>query len=146
MFDLKEKVCLVTGSSKGIGKSLARALGSANGIVIINGRDGELVDCTVKELCKEGIEAYGYPFDVTDSESAANQVQRIEKEIGPIDVLINNAGINLRAPIEDIDKRIRSYKDKVKREFIKRNENPRIQRAKEVYKWKKYIEDAKVQM
>ena len=49
-------------------------------------------------------------------------------------------------PIEDIDKRIRSYKDKVKREFIKRNENPRIQRAKEVYKLKKYIEDAKVQM
>lgn len=49
-------------------------------------------------------------------------------------------------PMEDIDKRIRSYKGKIKREFAKRHDNPRIQRAKEVYKWKKYIDDAKIQM
>ena len=49
-------------------------------------------------------------------------------------------------PIEDIDKRIASYKKKVATEFSKRQDNPRVQRTKEVYKWKKYIEDAKIQM
>ena len=49
-------------------------------------------------------------------------------------------------PMEDIDKRIESYKRKVATEFSKRNENLRIQRAKEIHKWKKYIEDAKIQM
>jgi hypothetical protein len=49
-------------------------------------------------------------------------------------------------PIEDIDKRIDSYKRKIATEFRKRHENPRIQRSKEIYKWKKYIDDAKIQM
>lgn len=49
-------------------------------------------------------------------------------------------------PMEDIDKRIESYKEKVAKEFVKRHENTRIQRAKEVHKWKKYIEDAKIHM
>ena len=49
-------------------------------------------------------------------------------------------------PMEDIDKRIKRYKEKIAVEFSKRHENTRIQRAKEVHKWKKYIEDAKIQM
>ena len=48
--------------------------------------------------------------------------------------------------MNDIDERIASYKKKIACEFVKRQENPRIQRAKEVHKWKKYIEDAKIQM
>jgi len=47
-------------------------------------------------------------------------------------------------PVEDIDKRIVSYKKKVSREFIKRNENPRIQRGKEIHKWKLYIQKSKI--
>ena len=49
-------------------------------------------------------------------------------------------------PMEDIDERIDSYKRKIGVEYSKRHENPRIRRAKEVHKWKKYIEDAKIQM
>jgi hypothetical protein len=49
-------------------------------------------------------------------------------------------------PITDIDKRIASYKRKIKKEFSERAENPRIQREKEIRKWEKYIEDAKIQM
>ncbi len=49
-------------------------------------------------------------------------------------------------PMEDIDLRIDSYKHKIALEFAKRHDNPRIQRTKEVHKWKKYIEDAKIQM
>ncbi len=49
-------------------------------------------------------------------------------------------------PMEDIDLRIDSYKRKIAVEFSKRHENPRIQRTIEVHKWKKYIEDAKIQM
>lgn len=47
-------------------------------------------------------------------------------------------------PMEDIDKRIASYKRKIKKVFRERHENPRIQREKEVYKWKKYLKDANV--
>ena len=49
-------------------------------------------------------------------------------------------------PMEDIDKRIDSYKEKIAKEFSLRHENIRIQRTKEIHKWKKYIEDAKIQM
>jgi hypothetical protein len=49
-------------------------------------------------------------------------------------------------PMDDIDLRISAYKEKIAVEFAKRHDNPRIQRAKEVHKWKKYIEDAKIQM
>ena len=49
-------------------------------------------------------------------------------------------------PMEDIDKRIRSYKDKIKREFADRHNNVRIQRDKEIYKWEKIVRDAKIQM
>lgn len=49
-------------------------------------------------------------------------------------------------PMEDIEKRIASYKRKIKKEFSERSENPRIQREKEIYKWEKYIQDAKIQM
>lgn len=49
-------------------------------------------------------------------------------------------------PIEDVDKRIDSYKEKIAVEFAKRHDNVRIQRAKEVHKWKKYIDDAKISM
>ncbi len=49
-------------------------------------------------------------------------------------------------PMEDIDKRIKSYKKKIAGEFTKRNDNPRIQRVKEVYKWKLYIDESKRQI
>lgn len=49
-------------------------------------------------------------------------------------------------PMEDIEARINSYSQKIAIEFGKRQENPRIQRSKEIHKWKRYIEDAKVQM
>ena len=49
-------------------------------------------------------------------------------------------------PMEDIDERIESYKKKIAVEFNKRHDNPRIQRNIEIHKWKKYIEDAKIQM
>jgi len=103
MCDISGRICLVTGSSRGIGKALARALGRAGANVIINGRTEERVHETVKELRQEGIQAEGKPFDVTDSEVSRRCVDDIEKNIGPVHVLVNNAGMTLRTPASDID-------------------------------------------
>jgi len=95
-------VCLVTGSSRGIGRALARALGLAGGVVVVNGRDPDRAEATAAAFSAEGIKAVPYPFDVTDEAAVEDAVERIEREVGPVDVLVNNAGITVRAPAEEI--------------------------------------------
>ena len=103
LFDLGGRVALVTGSSRGIGLAIARALASAGARVAINGRDAAAVDVVVARLRAEGIDASPAPFDVTDEAGAAAAVDAIEREVGPIDVLVNNSGITVRRPLEDFD-------------------------------------------
>lgn len=102
MFDLKKRICLITGSYRGIGKGIAESLGKANGVVIINGRNAEGVHQAVERLKQQGIEACGFSFDITDREAITANIEKIEHDLGSIDVLINNAGMNIRNPIEDI--------------------------------------------
>lgn len=101
LFSLPQRVALVTGSSGGIGLALARGLAAAGATVVVNGRDGEKVEKVVEQLVAAGADAVGAAFDVTDRESVVEAVDWIESEVGPIDVLINNAGIQRRGPLED---------------------------------------------
>jgi gluconate 5-dehydrogenase len=101
LFSLSGRIALVTGSSGGIGLALARALGAAGATVVVNGRDDTKVTSAVEKLIGEGIEAVGAAFDVTDFAGVTEAVSWIEAEIGPIDILINNAGIQRRGPLED---------------------------------------------
>lgn len=101
LFDLSGRIALITGSSAGIGRALAEGLGRAGATVVINGRDGGKVDAAVAELTALGITAYAAAFDVTDGDAAKAGVARIEAEIGPIAILINNAGIQRRMALED---------------------------------------------
>ncbi|MEZ5930551.1 MAG: SDR family oxidoreductase [Alphaproteobacteria bacterium] len=97
LFDLSGKRALVTGSSQGIGLSLAEGLAMAGASVVLNGRSADKVEAAVATI--DG--AAGYAFDITDSQSVADSIAAIERDLGPIDILVNNAGIQRRRPLED---------------------------------------------
>ena len=103
LFDLTGRVALVTGSSRGLGLAFARGLGAAGATVCLNGRDEQTLARAVETLRGDRIAAEGFAFDVTDAEQVARGVAELERTFGRVDVLVNNAGINLRAPLEDVD-------------------------------------------
>ena len=101
LFGLSGDVALITGSSAGIGLALAKGLAGAGARVVVNGRTAKKVEAVVEALRADGADAYAASFDVTDSAEVRAAVERIEAEYGPIDVLVNNAGIQRRGALED---------------------------------------------
>jgi gluconate 5-dehydrogenase len=92
LFDLTGRTALVTGSTRGLGLALARALAGAGARVGINGRSRESCDAVAGGI--EG--AFAAPFDVTDEAAVSAGVAAV----GEIDVLVNNAGMQMRRPLE----------------------------------------------
>jgi gluconate 5-dehydrogenase len=101
LFSLEGRLALITGSSQGIGFALARGLAEHGARIVLNGRDPARIEAAVGKLRAAGLSAYASVFDVTDARAVAADVDRIEAEIGAIDILINNAGLQFRAPLED---------------------------------------------
>ena len=99
LFDLTGKTAMITGSSQGIGYTLADGLQQAGARLVLNGRDETKLSAAAEKL--SGVEVL--PFDVTDHAAARSAVDRFEAEHGPIDILINNAGMQHRTPLEDFD-------------------------------------------
>ena len=100
LFNLKGKRALITGSSQGIGYALARGLDQAGAEIILNGRNKEKLDKSAKSLnAKQSL--YKLCFDVTDKNETNEAINKFENEIGSIDILINNAGMQYRNPLED---------------------------------------------
>ncbi|MGI9479727.1 MAG: glucose 1-dehydrogenase [Hyphomicrobiaceae bacterium] len=102
-FRLDNRLALITGSSAGIGEALAKGLCEAGAHVVINGRRPDAVAKVVEALAAAGHTAHAMPFDVTDAPQAAAAVARIEAEIGPIEILVNNAGIQRRESLENFE-------------------------------------------
>ncbi len=100
LFDLTGRRALVTGSSRGLGFEFARALGAAGAEIVLNGRVEEDVGKAAERLATAGIRAGVAVFDVRDSEAVDAAIGRIEAETGSIHILVNNAGIQRRAPLE----------------------------------------------
>lgn len=101
LFDITDRVILITGSSRGLGFAFASGFADVGAKVIINGTQSETVDPAVAKIRQKGGYAAGYPFDVTDADQVERSVAQIEREVGPIEVLVNNAGIQRRAPLEE---------------------------------------------
>ncbi len=106
LFDLTGKRALITGSSQGIGFTLAGGLADAGATVVINGRNEEKVKEAQEALEKQGYTAEFSIFDVTDHAAVSKAVAGIEASHGQIDILINNAGMQHRTPLEDFDPEI----------------------------------------
>ena len=100
-FRLDGRLAFVTGSSAGIGLALARGLAQAGASLVLNGRDATKLRATAASLRAEGFEVHERAFDVTDAEAVKANVDSIERDIGAIDILINNAGIQRRAPLHE---------------------------------------------
>lgn len=100
-FDLTGKRALVTGSSLGIGRALARGLAEHGASVVLNARNAARLSEAAEAMRGDGLDVQEAAFDVTDGTAVTENISRIEGETGPIDILINNAGMQHRAPLED---------------------------------------------
>lgn len=98
-FSLKGKIALVTGASYGIGFAMASALAEAGATIVFNDINQDLVNKGIAAYTEKGIAAHGYICDVTNEEQVNAMVAQIEKEVGVIDILFNNAGIIKRIPM-----------------------------------------------
>ena len=101
-FSLEGKVALVTGASYGIGFAIATGLANAGAKIVFNDIKQELVDKGLAAYKEIGIEAHGYVCDVTNEDQVNAMVAQIEQEVGPVNILVNNAGIIKRIPMHEM--------------------------------------------
>jgi len=100
--DLKGKVALVTGGSKGIGYGMARALAQAGVNVAVTSRNLAEGAKAAGELAAFGISAEAYRADVTEKAEVEKMVASVVDKFGRIDILVNNAGMNIRKPLLEL--------------------------------------------
>ncbi len=100
-FGLHGKVALVTGSSQGLGKAMARALAQSGADVIINGRDPAKLAPVVAEISAFGVKATAIAADLGDRAAVARLIEQAIAWQGHLDILVNNAGIIKRTPAAD---------------------------------------------
>ncbi|MDG4888526.1 gluconate 5-dehydrogenase [Mesorhizobium sp. WSM3866] len=97
LFDLTGRTALVTGSSQGIGLALAKGLAGAGAKVVLNGRDEAKLAVAAAQIPGAATLA----FDATDHDAVRAAIDAFEQAQGAIDVLVNNAGMQFRTPLED---------------------------------------------
>ncbi|MCF6361219.1 MAG: glucose 1-dehydrogenase [Cyclobacteriaceae bacterium] len=103
-FDLSGKVALVTGASKGIGKSIAQALGQKGAKVVISSRKQEALDEVAKEFSSEGIDVLAVAANIGDAQSMIDLVSKTNSHFGGVDILVNNAAANPSfGPVQNTD-------------------------------------------
>jgi dehydrogenase/reductase SDR family member 7B len=100
---MKDKVVIITGGTSGIGRALAEEFGSHGSKIFITGRNKVQLDATVSALRSKGINVEGFAGDVSREEDNREMAKTAISIFGTIDVLINNAGISMRALFEEVD-------------------------------------------
>lgn len=97
---LDGKVALITGANRGIGLSIAHRLGALGASLSISARDRNRLDAVAREL-QSSSKVTAIPADLTRSGEIAALVSNTERTLGPVDILINNAGVGTFSPIQD---------------------------------------------
>ena len=101
LFSLQSKRALITGSSQGIGFALAKGLAKAGAEIVLNGRNLEKLEAAAEMLRSDGASVNCLAFDATDHMAVRAAVDGFEAETGPVDILINNAGMQHRTELEN---------------------------------------------
>ncbi len=102
MFDLKDRIAVVTGGNGGIGLGMARGLARAGAHVVIAARNAEKSAGAVKEIERVGGHASAVTTDVADEGAVTQLMDTVRTRHGKLDVLVNNAGINIRKPVQEL--------------------------------------------
>ncbi len=106
-FNLEGKVAIITGSSKGIGKAIAKGLAEHGATVVISSRDQAACDAVVVEFGKSALKAIGIACHIGKEEQRQNLIKKTVSELGGVDILVNNAAINpVFGPLEDAEEGI----------------------------------------
>jgi dehydrogenase/reductase SDR family member 7B len=100
---MKDKIVIITGGSSGIGKAMAEVFGKNGSKILITGRSLADLDLAVADLKKQGVEVHGFRADVSVEEDNKKMVEEAMRKYGRIDVLVNNAGIAMRALFQEVD-------------------------------------------
>jgi NAD(P)-dependent dehydrogenase (short-subunit alcohol dehydrogenase family) len=98
---LEGRVALITGASRGLGKAIALELGREDATLVLIGRDETKLNETAAGAAHLGADVHTFVTDVTHEQQVQSLKKRIEGQFGRVDILINNAGINLRTPLVD---------------------------------------------
>jgi NAD(P)-dependent dehydrogenase (short-subunit alcohol dehydrogenase family) len=101
-FDLTGRVAVVTGASRGLGRTFARALARAGADLVVTSRDEERLRGTVEEIAALGRRAVPVALDVRDHASITRMADAARAACGAIDILVNNAGCNIRKPALEV--------------------------------------------
>jgi gluconate 5-dehydrogenase len=102
LFDLTGKIALVTGASRGLGQYMGRALAKAGADLAITSRDAKALEPFAEEIRSLGRKVFGVALDVREEKSIRNAVAAVEEHYGRIDILLNNAGCNIRKRALDV--------------------------------------------
>lgn len=103
-FELHNKIAIVTGASKGIGRAIAMALGRQGATVVLSSRKQEAVDETANEFRAQGLNAYAFACHMGDSAQIRSLVAEVQGRLGGIDIVVNNAAVNpVFGPVAETD-------------------------------------------
>jgi 2-deoxy-D-gluconate 3-dehydrogenase len=102
LFDLTDRVAIVTGGNGGIGLGMARGLAEAGATVVIAGRDAAKSERAAAELSQSGCKAVVASVDVTSEDSCRALVESTADRLGGVHILVNNAGTNIRKPPQEL--------------------------------------------
>src|SRR5512136_1178478 len=102
MNQLKGKVALVTGASRGIGKAIAIALAEAGADVVVAARDAKALESLSQKISGLGVKVAAVPTDVTQEPQIVNLFNKTMEKFGRVDVLVNNAGVFGGSPLESM--------------------------------------------
>lgn len=103
LFHLDNQVVLVTGASSGLGAHFATTLANAGARVALCARRAEKLDDVVRRIKDKGGNAAAFPLDVTEMDQVPSSLDQVEAQLGPVNVLVNNAGVALTRPALEID-------------------------------------------